>query len=39
LAHGRATPARVGFDYSNSRLQGIDLNRLEEFIRRRNGKR
>ena len=34
LAHGRTTPAREGFDYSNSRLQGIDLNRLEEEIRR-----
>ncbi|MEJ7589996.1 MAG: hypothetical protein WKF77_00455 [Planctomycetaceae bacterium] len=33
--HGRTTPAREGFDYSNSRLQGEDLNKLEESIRRR----
>ena len=37
-AHGRATPAREGYDYSNSSLQGIDLNKLEERIRRRTGK-
>jgi hypothetical protein len=37
LGHGRTTPAREGFDYSNSRLQGIDLNRLEESVRRRFG--
>lgn len=35
LGHGRSTPAREGFDYSNSRLQGIDLNALEEEVRRR----
>jgi hypothetical protein len=35
-AHGRTTPAREGFDYSNSRLQGVDLNKLEERVRRRN---
>lgn len=34
-AHGRATPAREGFDYSNARLQGEDLNKLEESVRRR----
>ncbi|MCX4240086.1 hypothetical protein [Paraliomyxa miuraensis] len=34
-AHGRSTPAREGFDYSNSRLQHTDLNRLEESVRRR----
>jgi RHS repeat-associated protein len=38
-AHGRTTPAREGYDYSNSRLQGIDLNKLEERIRRRRGYR
>jgi hypothetical protein len=37
-AHGRDTPAREGFDYSNSRLQGEDLNILEEAIRRRKGR-
>ena len=36
--HGRTTPAREGFDYSNSRLQGEDLNKLEESIRRRAGR-
>ena len=36
-AHGRNTPAREGYDYSNSRLQGIDLNRLEERVRRNSG--
>lgn len=35
MAHGRTTPAREGFDYSNSRLQGEDLNKLEEGARRR----
>ena len=38
LSHGRATPAREGYDYTNSRLQGIDLNQLEESIRRQQGK-
>lgn len=38
LGHGRATPAREGYDYSNSQLQGIDLNRLEERIRRQLGR-
>jgi RHS repeat-associated protein len=38
LGHGRSTPAREGFDYSNSRLQGTDLNRLEERIRRNQGR-
>jgi len=33
--HGRETPAREGFDYSNARLQGEDLNKLEESVRRR----
>ena len=37
LAHGRTTPAREGFDYSNSRLQLKILNDLEERIRRRFG--
>jgi hypothetical protein len=37
-AHGRTTPAREGFDYSNSRLQGADLNALEENMRRRLGR-
>src|SRR5260370_37294205 len=35
LAHGRTTPAREGYDYSNSRLQGEDLNKLEESVRHR----
>jgi hypothetical protein len=35
LAHGRTTPAREGFDYSNSRLQLQANNALEEGIRRR----
>jgi hypothetical protein len=34
-AHGRETPAREGFDYTNSQLQGEDLNMLEERVRRR----
>jgi RHS repeat-associated protein len=38
MAHGRTTPAREGFDYSNSRLQDADLNALEEAMRRRLGK-
>ncbi|MEX2170785.1 MAG: RHS repeat-associated core domain-containing protein [Pirellulales bacterium] len=38
LGHGRTTPAREGYDYSNSQLQGIDLNQLEERIRRRQGR-
>jgi hypothetical protein len=38
LSHGRSTPAREGYDYSNSRLQGIDLNKAEERIRREQGK-
>jgi hypothetical protein len=33
-AHGRTTPAREGFDYSNSRLQLEELNKLEEGVRR-----
>lgn len=37
LGHGRATPAREGFDYSNSRLQLSELNSLEESVRRRLG--
>jgi hypothetical protein len=36
-AHGRITPAREGYDYSNSRLQGADLNTLEESTRRAYG--
>ena len=36
-AHGRTTPAREGFDYSNSRLQLGELNKLEESVRRRQG--
>lgn len=33
-AHGRKTPAREGFQYlGNSRLQGEDLNKLEESVR------
>ena len=36
--HGRTTPAREGFDYSNSRLQNQGLNTLEERIRRRLGR-
>jgi RHS repeat-associated protein len=39
LGHGRTTPAREGYDYSNARLQGEDLNLLEELIRRQQGKR
>jgi hypothetical protein len=35
LAHGRVTPAREGYDYSNSRLQNTDLNQMEERVRRR----
>src|SRR5215467_12514517 len=35
LAHGRATPARKGYDYSNWRLQGEDLYKLEESVRHR----
>ena len=38
MAHGRTTPAREGFDYSNPRLQDADLNALEEAVRRRLGK-
>ena len=38
-AHGRTTPAREGYDYGNSRLQGTDLNRLEERVRRRHNRR
>jgi hypothetical protein len=34
MAHGRTTPAREGYDYSNARLQGADLNKLEERVRR-----
>jgi hypothetical protein len=37
MAHGRNTPAREGFDYSNSRLQSADLNVLEETVRRGQG--
>lgn len=37
-AHGRLTPAREGFDYSNSTLQGADLNQLEEIVRRSVGR-
>ncbi|MCE9552165.1 MAG: hypothetical protein K8T91_02170 [Planctomycetes bacterium] len=37
-AHGRTTPAREGYDYSNSRLQGTDLNDLEERVRLQQGK-
>ena len=29
LAHGRATPARRGFSYMYSKVQGIDLHRLQ----------
>ncbi|QDT69090.1 Bifunctional hemolysin/adenylate cyclase precursor [Planctomycetes bacterium MalM25] len=36
-AHGRNTPAREGFDYSNTRLQNEGLNKLEESVRRRTG--
>lgn len=35
LAHGRKTPAREGFDYSNSRINTSELNKLEERVRRR----
>lgn len=35
LAHGRVTPAREGYDYSNSRLQNAELNQMEERVRRR----
>jgi hypothetical protein len=38
MAHGRTSPAREGFDYSNARLQDADLNALEEVMRRRQGK-
>jgi hypothetical protein len=38
-AHGRTTPAREGYDYTNSRLQGKDLNDLEERVRRRKNRR
>src|SRR5262249_6123009 len=38
-AHGRTTPARQGSDDTNSRLQGEDLNILEEAVRRASGKR
>jgi RHS repeat-associated protein len=34
-AHGRQTPAQEGFDYSNSRMQTEELNKLEEAMRRR----
>ncbi len=34
LGHGRTTPAREGYDYSNSRLQLSELNKLEETVRR-----
>ena len=37
LAHGRTTPAQEGYDYSNFRLQGEDLNKLEESVRHRRG--
>ena len=37
MAHGRSTPAREGYDYSNARLQGADLNQLEERVRRQAG--
>jgi RHS repeat-associated protein len=37
-AHGRDTPAREGFDYSNARLQNEGLNKLEEAVRRREGR-
>jgi hypothetical protein len=37
LGHGRSTPARDGFDYSNSRLQLQELNKLEESVRRSVG--
>jgi RHS repeat-associated protein len=35
LAHGRTTPAREGFDYSNARLSWEYLNKVEERMRRR----
>jgi RHS repeat-associated protein len=38
LSHGRTTPAREGYDYSNSRLQEIGLNQLEESVRRSQGR-
>ena len=38
LGHGRTTPAREGFDYGSSQLQGGDLNSLEELIRRMVGR-
>jgi hypothetical protein len=37
MGHGRTTPAREGYDYSNSRLQSTDLNALEESVRRAQG--
>lgn len=39
MAHGHQTPAREGFDYSNSSLSDADLNMLEEIIRRQYGKK
>jgi hypothetical protein len=39
MAHGHQTPAREGFDYSNSALSDWDLNMLEEIMRRRHGKK
>lgn len=39
MAHGRQTPAREGYDYSNSRPSGVDLNQLEEKVRRRDPKK
>jgi RHS repeat-associated protein len=38
LGHGRTTPAREGYDYTNSQLQGIDLNQLQERVRRQQGR-
>ncbi len=32
LAHGRATPARLGYGYLYSKLQGIDLHKLQHTI-------
>jgi hypothetical protein len=36
MGHGRATPAREGYDYSNSRLNLQELNELEESVRKRS---
>jgi RHS repeat-associated protein len=35
LGHPPGKPARAGYDYSNADLQGVDLNDLDEAIRRK----